>query len=136
MTRIIVDNNLWVSFLIGKKLSALEYLLNSEETVVYVCGELIEEFLSVTSRPKIARYVSADDVRLALQVMRRCCQFAVTEGTAESPVRDPRDLYLLSLAETIKADYILTGDKDLLVLGDHHGTRIITFRDFMDRFLS
>lgn len=30
----------------------------------------------------------------------------------EFEVRDAKDLYLLSLAETVKANYILTGDKD------------------------
>ena len=41
-----------------------------------------------------------------------------------------KDLYLLSLAETVHADYILTGDKDLLVLRAHLQTRILTYSEF------
>ena len=50
----------------------------------------------------------------------------------EFEVRDAKDLYLLSLAETVKANYILTGDKDLLVLHKHKQTTILTLTDFFN----
>jgi predicted nucleic acid-binding protein len=37
---------------------------------------------------------------------------------------------LLSLADTVQADYIVTGDKDLLVLQVHNQTKIVTYNDF------
>ncbi|GAP73246.1 hypothetical protein SAMD00024442_7_58 [Candidatus Symbiothrix dinenymphae] len=40
-------------------------------------------------------------------------------------------MYLLSLADTISANYIITGDKDLLVLKHHNQTPIITYTEFM-----
>ncbi len=45
-------------------------------------------------------------------------------------IRDPKDLYLLSLAETIGADYIVSGDADLTDLGQYHQTRIMKLADF------
>ena len=45
-------------------------------------------------------------------------------------IRDPKDLYLLSLAEIIDADYIVSGDKDLTDLNQHFKTRIIKLVDF------
>lgn len=48
----------------------------------------------------------------------------------DTNIRDAKDLYLLSLAETVHADYILTGDKDLLVLEAHLLTRILTYSEF------
>lgn len=50
--------------------------------------------------------------------------------TAPSAIRDPKDLYLLSLAETIGADYIVSGDADLTDLGQHKQTRILKLADF------
>ena len=50
---------------------------------------------------------------------------------AESAIRDIKDLYLLSMAESIPADYIVTGDTDLLVLRNYKDTRIITFAEFV-----
>ena len=54
---------------------------------------------------------------------------------AESAIRDIKDLYLLSMAESIPADYLVTGDQDLLVLRNHLGTKIITFAEFVSMVL-
>ena len=52
-------------------------------------------------------------------------------ASAQDPlVRDPKDLYLLSLADTIGADYIISGDADLTDLGQHNQTKIIKLADF------
>ena len=37
------------------------------------------------------------------------------------------------MAESIPADYLVTGDKDLLVLKNHQNTLIITFAEFISR---
>ena len=50
-------------------------------------------------------------------------------------MRDANDLYLLSLAETISADFILTGDKDLLTLQSHQRTQIVTYSVFVSEQL-
>ena len=49
--------------------------------------------------------------------------------------RDPDDdVFLVCVGET-KSDFLVTGDKDLLVLQDYQGTRIISPRDFELLFL-
>ena len=40
--------------------------------------------------------------------------------------RDPKDNMFLECASLAKADYLVAGDKDLLVLGSYANTRIIT----------
>ena len=45
--------------------------------------------------------------------------------------RDPKDNFLLALAKDGKADYLLTGDKDLLDLRKFGKTKIITITDFI-----
>ena len=45
--------------------------------------------------------------------------------------RDPKDDFLLSLAKDGKADFLLTGDSDLLVIQRFENTRIITFPNFI-----
>jgi uncharacterized protein len=49
--------------------------------------------------------------------------------------RDENDNYLLSLAKDIKADYLVTGDKDLLVLEKFNRTRIVTFSQFLETII-
>lgn len=47
-------------------------------------------------------------------------------------LRDPNDRHVLALTLTVKADLLLTWDKDLLVLGKVGPTRILTPRQFWD----
>mgnify|MGYP001373355858 CR=1 FL=1 len=49
----------------------------------------------------------------------------------EPTCRDPDDDHVLSAALVIDADYLVTGDKDLLVLGQYQKTRIVTARTFL-----
>ncbi len=128
--KIIVDTNLWISFLIGKRLSLLKKLLTNPNITVYVCDELIREFKDVSQREKIRKYISEQDVWDTLKIMDAYCQFTQIKTKAQSSIRDAKDLYLLSLAETIQADYILTGDKDLLVLESHSQTQILTYSEY------
>jgi len=46
--------------------------------------------------------------------------------------RDPKDNFLLSLAVDGKADYLLTGDKDLLVIKKIGNSEIKTISEFFD----
>ena len=44
--------------------------------------------------------------------------------------RDTKDNYLLNLSIDGKADYLITGDKDLLVLKKIENTQIVTLKEF------
>ena len=58
-------------------------------------------------------------------ILKKCSKNAVSPG-----LRDVNDMYLLDLAETVNANFILTGDKDLLSLQSHHQTKIVTYKEF------
>lgn len=98
---------------------------------VYVCARLVEEICDVASRDKIRKYVTQADIDDLLAIINAFCQFAVVRTEAPTTaIRDPKDLYLLSLAESIGADYIVSGDADLTDLGHYHKTRIMKIADF------
>jgi putative PIN family toxin of toxin-antitoxin system len=127
---IIIDTNLWVSFVIGKKLSVMRSLFTDPEIKIYVCNELLDEFGNVSSRLKIQKYITDDDVQETYKLIDQYCYYVPITKKADSFVRDKKDLYLLSLAETVFADFILTGDKDLLSLQSHNQTKILTYKEF------
>lgn len=128
--KIILDCNIWISFLIGHQISFVHQLLNDARFQVYACERLLEEIQDVCSREKIKKYIRTDDVADLLNIIYDYCQFAIIGENTQSPIRDPKDLYLLTLAETIDAIYIVSGDKDLLDLKQHKQTRIIKLADF------
>ena len=128
--KIIIDNNIWISFMIGKKLSMLKALFFRDDIDIYVCDELLREFCEVSKRSKIQKYISIQDIEDTLVLIEERCFFVEINKVADSAIRDAKDLYLLSLADTVSADYIVTGDKDLLVLKQHGTTKIVTYTDF------
>ena len=68
--RIIIDTNLWISFLIGRKLSSLLDLLSYPEFQLVISTELIEEIHDVVSRPKLAKYYSSENVNMLMKYMK------------------------------------------------------------------
>lgn len=47
--------------------------------------------------------------------------------------RDPKDNFLLSLSKDSKANYLITGDKDLLELKKFEKTKIIRISDYVKK---
>lgn len=129
--KVIIDTNIWISFLIGHQSKLMRSILTDSRVKVYVCQQLIEEIKEVASRDKIVKYLSPNDVAEMFAIINSFCTFV--NINAEAPytaVRDPKDVYLLSLAEAVEADYIVSGDAGLTDLGQHKHTQIIKLADF------
>ena len=135
MKKVIIDTNLWISFLLGHQVQFVRRVLTDMRFEVYVCARLIEEIRDVASRDKIRKHLAPNDLSDLLAIINAFCQFAVIESkVSPTAVRDPKDLYLLALADTIGADYIVSGDADLTDLGQYHQARIIKLADFKQFF--
>ena len=131
MDKVIIDTNLWISFLIGHKAGFVRRMLTDLRFDVYFCARLIEEIRDVASRDKIRRHINPNDISDLLAIINAFCQFVTIESEiSPTAVRDPKDLYLLALADTIGADYIVSGDADLTDLGQYNQTRIMKLADF------
>ena len=135
MKKVIIDTNLWISFLLGHQVQFVRRVLTDMRFEVYVCARLIEEIRDVASRDKICKHLGSNDLDDLLAILNAFCQFVVIEPeVSPTAVRDPKDLYLLALADTIGADYIVSGDADLTDLGEYHQARIIKLADFKQFF--
>ena len=129
--KVIIDTNLWISFLIGHQTQFVRRILTDLRFDVYVCSRLIEEIRDVAGRDKICKHLGPADLGDLLAIIYAFCQFSTLEAeVAPGAVRDPKDLYLLALADTIDADYIVSGDADLTDLSQHNQTKIINLADF------
>ena len=51
--KVILDTNVWISFLIGKRVSVLKDLIINDSVRIIYCEQLITEIKEVTTRPKI-----------------------------------------------------------------------------------
>jgi uncharacterized protein len=121
--KVIIDTNLWISFLIGKELANLKQLIVERAIQVVLCEQIIEEINLVTQRPKLQKYFPATKVQELLELLRIIGLWI--EVTSEVSIcRDAKDNYLLALAKDSQADFLITGDGDLLTLVDFEGPEI------------
>lgn len=66
--KVILDTNIWISFLIGHQAQLLRQMLTDVRFDVCVCNRLIEEIRDVASRDKIHKYIRPTDVEDMLSV--------------------------------------------------------------------
>ena len=128
--RVIIDTNLWISFLITKDLSKLDKILSDKLATLLYSQELIDEFIEVAQRPKFRRYFSADDLQALLLAMSNRAIFIDVSSTV-TVCRDEKDNFLLALAKDGKASHLITGDKDLLVLKRFGKTKILSITEYL-----
>ncbi len=127
--KIVLDTNLWVSFLISRHFDKLDYLFNHEKLVLLFSQSLLEEFIKVVRRPKFQKYFSEEDIHNLLLSFEAFGKMIDIQSVVNI-CRDTKDNFLLALCKDGKADYLVTGDADLLILERYEQTQIITYREF------
>jgi putative PIN family toxin of toxin-antitoxin system len=127
--KVIFDTNVWISFLIGKRLLKLQSHISDGRISIVICDQLMEELKLVTSREKLKKYFPKNSVKELIELLE-----AIGENKAIEPIhnlsRDPKDNFLLDLIDVSKADFLVTGDKDLLILNPFKTAQILTPADF------
>lgn len=127
---VVLDTNVLVSYLIGKSLGRLGPHLVSGQLKLMVCDELVAELIDVSSRPKLKKYLHSKAISDFVELL----PYIATKIKIQSKnhiCRDPKDNFLLDLASQSKANYLVTGDNDLLDLEQIDNCRIITPAEFI-----
>ena len=127
--RIIIDTNLWISFLLTKDLDKLENIIGQNVTLLFSI-ELLEEFLEVAQRQKFRKYFTDKDIEKLLLHISEVAEFAPVMSIVNA-CRDAKDNFLLALAKDGKADHLITGDNDLLELKAFGKTKIVTATEYL-----
>ncbi len=127
--RIVLDTNVLISAIIsnGRSAEVLDYCIVNHTVMTsdYILEELREKLTDKFD-------YTADEAMAACNVIRRQST-VVKAGTLPTRVsRDPDDDNILAAAVEGQTDFIVTGDKDLLVLKEYQGIPILTPRAFQD----
>ena len=130
--RVILDTNLWISFLISKRQQELDLLLESGAITLIFSTELLEEFLEVSNRPKFKKFFKKSDIEALLSQIDSFGELIKVKSKVDK-CRDAKDNFLLNLSIDGKADFLVTGDTDLLVLGKLNKTQIVSWSDFISK---
>ncbi|MFN3758906.1 MAG: putative toxin-antitoxin system toxin component, PIN family [Algoriphagus aquaeductus] len=133
--RVIFDSNCIVSALLSPdSMVANSFRKALELGVLLTSNECYEELLEVLQRPKFKKYYSEEDLKFFQKILTQELRFQKVTSQV-TLCRDPMDNKFLGLALDGKADFLVTGDKDLLTLERFQSTQIITPRDFLEKFI-
>uniref|UniRef100_Q3APQ5 PIN domain-containing protein n=1 Tax=Chlorobium chlorochromatii (strain CaD3) TaxID=340177 RepID=Q3APQ5_CHLCH len=129
--RVVIDTNIWIGFLIGKTFSDLYKAIINDQIKILFSDELFAELIEVLQRPKFHKYFSQNDIAELISLIHLKTEFVeITDQFNDC--RDPKDNFLLDVCVSGHADYLLTGDDDLLILNPFHEVKIINYRKFTD----
>lgn len=135
--RVVIDTNVLISGLFGIKDSPSSQILkhiSSQKFILVTSVLILEELGEVINRERIIKLtkMSSDerieimDMLIARSDVTSGKQFSIQVG------RDAKDDKFLACALEAKADYIITGDNDLLVLKKYEDIKIVTPREFLE----
>lgn len=128
-SKVIFDTNVWISFLIGKRLSFLQnYIVDSRITII-VTEQLLQELKEVTRREKLKKYFPKESVIELIDFLEIIAE-NIQITSKHLICRDPKDNFILDLIDFSEADYLVTGDIDLLELNPFKTATILTPSDF------
>ena len=130
--RLIIDTNIWISFLISDKYQKLDKVLSHPKTSILFSIELLEEINRVATFPKLKKYFSLNAVEEMLLSLEDYVELVKVKSKVEI-CRDPADNFLLALSKDGEAIFLITGDQDLLDLETFGITKIISLTNFLNR---
>jgi len=131
--RIILDTNIFISFLINQDFSGLDNIIIERKATLIFSKELIEELLIVLDRPKFKKLITDNDKNELISFLENFGEL-IKIKTIINLSRDSKDDFLLSLAVDGDATHLITGDKDLLVIKKIKKTKILTIKEFLAIF--
>ncbi|MFZ9964592.1 MAG: putative toxin-antitoxin system toxin component, PIN family [Terrimicrobiaceae bacterium] len=127
--RVVLDSNIFIAAVAARGLCEAIVELCLERHSLISCKEILAEVEEkLVSKLKVPTRVVAEYMKFLRQNVE-----LVRPGKVEFGIcRDPNDLMVLGLVSPGKVQAIVTGDKDLLVLGAFEGAPIMTPRSFWE----
>jgi putative PIN family toxin of toxin-antitoxin system len=132
MVRAVFDTNVLISSLIrsGKPRLLWNKVIKGEIELI-ISREILSEFNNVARRPKLRRYVSLKRLRRFNLVLIRRAEIIEVRTHLPQITEDPDDNMIVETALDGRADYIVSGDKHLLILKEFRGIKIVNVEEML-----
>lgn len=138
--RVLLDTNVLLSMVIrsSRSLTILELMAawHAGRFEVVASTQLLEEFVRVLAKRKFVKHLLlSEEADVLAARVREALKVAASPAPAcrsYPSLRDPDDAMVLAAAEHFRPDAIVTGDQDLLALGEFEGIPILSPRELLD----
>lgn len=128
--RVVLDSNVFVSGLVwgGNPGKVLDCWLQ-EKFTLFISPAILLEILTVLSKFKVPSAL----IKQFKDLLENHAEKIIPHSHF-TVCRDPKDNQFLNLCLACRADYLVSGDKDLLALKSFKGTKILKPREFLRVF--
>ena len=137
--RAVLDNNLFVSYLLTHRPPIAEIIdihLARGDFVLLNSPILLGELERILHYPRLHQYYD-DDIRLRfIALIAALSEIVDLPDEIPQICRDPQDDWVIACAVVGSADIIVTGDRELLDLGQVGKIPILTARDFLNQLMN
>ncbi|MDJ0574305.1 MAG: putative toxin-antitoxin system toxin component, PIN family [Xenococcaceae cyanobacterium MO_234.B1] len=136
--KVLLDTNIWISGLLwGGNQRKIIQLAQQKQIFLYSSKLLIEELQATLAYPKLQRRlakleITAEELLVEVSRITQLCQPISLSVVPE--LRDPKDKIVLETALSVPVDVIVSGDEDLLVLGEFQEIPIVTTKQLLENY--
>ena len=130
----VIDTNVLVSALIQRSYPyhILNSVLTDPEIQICLSIDLFEEYIEVLNRPKFSRHPDfLANAHAFLSYLESIAVFS-KPSVKLNHIKDVDDNKLIELAETVEAQYLITGNTNHFTMGSHKGTQIVTPKEYWE----
>lgn len=133
MLKAVIDTNVWISALIsaGTPEKLIESWLIEGLFIVIYPQWLIDELRRAPSKRRLAARIHPGDLQNLIKFIEED-GFLIEPEHVPAISRDPKDDVFLACAAASQSDFLVSGDKDLLCLGEYAGIKIVTPAQFLE----
>ena len=136
--KVLLDTNIWISGLLwGGNPRQIIQLAIAERIVLYSSTLLIDELQATLAYPKLQRRLEKLTItteELLVEVARITKLSQPVSLSSIPELRDPKDKIVLETAVSVPVEIIVSGDEDLLILGEFQKIPILTTKQFLENY--
>ena len=137
MIRVVADTNVLASGLAGydalesPPALILDAWRNGRVQLV-VSAPILAELRRTLAKPYFAQRFTTMEIERALHLMRHRSTFIHVLADVQGIATTPEDDLILATAVAGEASHLVTGDRQLRILGEYQGVTIVGPREFLD----
>jgi len=131
--KVVLDTNVFVSSFFGGNPRRIIDLWKSGELTLCLSKSIMDEYVAVLQRLGLQ---DAEELKDLLQLLAEGYQILFRAKTPQLHVveSDPEDNKFFECAVALQADWIVSGDKAVIAVGNYMGIQVVSPKDFLDRY--
>jgi putative PIN family toxin of toxin-antitoxin system len=135
MHKVVLDSNIFISFLISHKppISTILGLWQRGDLAVCYSPEIVDELERALKYPKIRKLISDSESESLIDAVKTL-GILVIPSESVGVCRDKEDNKYLEVCQESGSNFLISGDNDLLALKEFKNVKIISPREFVSSF--